>query len=58
MEVEKRKIGIRRKIKQNCFEYSEKLDFFESALKKNGETNKYDELYEQTINMTQKKIMI
>jgi hypothetical protein len=49
LEVEKRKIGTRRKIKQNYFEYSEKLDFFESALKKNGETNKYDELYKLLI---------
>jgi hypothetical protein len=31
------------------------MDFFEAALKKNGEENKIDELYQQTINVYSKK---
>ena len=55
VEVEKRRIEIRRKVNQNMFEYTEKLDSFEAALKKKGEENKIDDLYEQTINLYSKK---
>lgn len=55
LEIEKRRIEIRRKINQNQVEYSEKLDYFETALKKNGEKDKVNELYNQTINVYSKK---
>ena len=55
LEVEKKRIEIRRKVSQNSVEYYEKLDDFEAALKKNGEENKIDELFEQTINLYSKK---
>ena len=55
LEVEKRRIEIRRKVNQNLVEYSEKMDFFEAALKKKGEENKIEDLYEQTINVYSKK---
>ena len=55
LEVGKKIIDITRKVNQNKIDYNEKMSFFEAALKKNGEDNKIDELYKETINLYVKK---
>ena len=50
LEVEKRRIEIKRKVNQTYFDYSEKLDFFESALKKNGETKNVEHHHTRAAN--------
>jgi len=55
LEVGKRRIDILRNVNQSIIEYTEKLDIFEEALKKNGEDNKIDDLFTETIDLYSKK---
>jgi hypothetical protein len=55
IEMGKKIIDIRRKINQNKIEYHEKMDNFIEALKNNGEENKIDELFKETIELYSKK---
>ena len=55
LEVGKRRIPIRRKVNQSIIEYTEKLDIFEEALKKNGEENLIDDLFKEAIDLYSKK---
>ena len=55
LEVGKIIIDIRRKINQDNIEYIEKIEYFEKALKKNGEENKIDYLYKDTLDVYSKK---
>ena len=55
LEIGKRRIKIIRNVPQNIIEYYKKLDFFEEALKKNGEENQIDDLYKETIGLYKKK---
>ena len=55
LEIGKRRIKIIRNVPQNIIEYYKKMDFFEEALKKNGEENQIDDLYKETIGLYKKK---
>ena len=54
LEMGKKIIDIRRKINKNI-EYYQKIDDFIEALKKNGEENKIDEFYKDTIKLYSEK---
>ena len=55
LEIGKKECDIKRKIDQNKIEYSEKLELFIKALEGNGEKEKIDELYKNSIELFSKK---
>ena len=55
LETGKKIIDIKRKINQNNVDYHEKMNFFIKALKKDGEENKLDNLFKETIDLYSKK---
>ena len=55
LEVGKRIIPIRRQINQNVIEYNEKIEHFIGALEENGESDKIDILYKDTIDLYSNK---
>ena len=55
LDIGKRECDIKRKIDQNKIEYSEKLELFIKALEGNGEKEKIDELYKNSIELYSKK---
>ena len=55
LDIGKRECHIKRKIDQNKIEYSEKLELFIKALEGNGEKEKIDELYKNSIELFSKK---
>lgn len=46
---------VKERIKQNNIPLYNKLDIFLEALEKNGENNKIEKLYEETINLYESK---
>ena len=55
LEVVEKVKNIRRKINQTSIEYYEKMNCFIESLKRNGEKNKIDELYKETIELYSQK---
>jgi len=55
LEVGKKAIDIRKRIKQNVVEYYEKVEHFIAALEANGENNKVDVLFKDTLELYSKK---
>ena len=55
LDIGKRECVIKRIIDQNKIEYSEKLELFIKALEGNGEKEKIDELYKNSIELFSKK---